>query len=137
MKRRRIDRQRVAIARHCLDAAFNRTMSFPDIVWALTRAGFESYAVDFRRNTTTYFLPDGDNVVLESRHPDGMVAANFDQAGVATQIQWAQANPPDYSYTAFCQSVKAMGCAGYLVSLPRRRVLCFGRAAETHLEHLP
>ncbi|OYY59727.1 MAG: DUF1398 domain-containing protein, partial [Rhizobiales bacterium 35-66-30] len=42
------DRQKTT-ARTCLDAAQRNTMSFPQIVGALGEAGFESYAVDYRR----------------------------------------------------------------------------------------
>lgn len=132
-----MDAQRIAIARQCLDGAYDRTIDFPAIVALLIGSGFDGYAVDYRLATTTYFLPDGDNVVLENRPSDGKVAATFDQPGIAAQIKWAQANPPDYSYAAFCGHVKAMGCAGYIVSFPGRRVLYYGRTAETHVEHFP
>lgn len=125
------------VAQRCLDAATDKTMSFPDIVATLIKAGFESYFVDYRRGTTTYFLPDGDSVTFENRQSDGAVAARFDQAGIAAQIKWAQSNRPDYSYAAFSKAVKACGCAGYVVSFLGRRVLYFGRAAETHTEHFP
>ncbi len=36
-------------AKSCLFGAENNTMTFPEIVQALTREGFESYAIDFRR----------------------------------------------------------------------------------------
>ena len=75
--------------------------------------------------------------MLENRSSEGSVAAQFDPAGVASQVKWAQANPPDYSYEAFCKNVKAFGCAGYMVSFSGRRVLYFGRTAETHVEHFP
>ncbi len=132
-----MDAQLTAIAQDCLNAAYDKTMAFPEIVGALIGAGFEGYVVDYRRNTTTYFLPDGDSVVLENRRSEGQVAAAFDQPGVAAQIKWAQANPPDYSYAAFCKNVKALGCAGYMVSFLGRRVLYYGRTAETHVEHFP
>ncbi len=32
----------------------NNTMAFPQIIGILIDAGFESYAVDFRRETATY-----------------------------------------------------------------------------------
>jgi hypothetical protein len=38
-----------AIARTCLEAAEGNTMAFPQIVGTLMEAGFESYAIDFRR----------------------------------------------------------------------------------------
>lgn len=132
-----MDAQHMTIAERCLNAAYDKTMTFPDIVGALIKAGFEGYVVDYRRNTTTYFLADGDNVVLENRPSEDKVAAHFDQPGVAAQIKWAQANPPDYSYAAFCKNVKALGCAGYIVSFLGKRVLYFGRSAETHVEHFP
>lgn len=132
-----MDAQHTTIAERCLSAAYDKTMTFPDIVGALIKAGFEGYVVDYRRNTTTYFLADGDNVVLENRLSEDKVAAQFDQPGVAAQIKWAQANPPGYSYPAFCKNVKALGCAGYIVSFLGKRVLYFGRTAETHVEHFP
>lgn len=132
-----MDAQRITAARECLDAAYDKTMAFPQIIGKLLASGFEGYAVDYRRNTTTYFLPDGDSVVLENRPSEGTVASAFDQPGIAAQIKWAQANPPDYSYAAFCKNVKALGCAGYIVSFLRRRVLYFGRTADTHVEYFP
>lgn len=130
-----MDAQRTAIAKTCLDAAYDKTMAFPEIVGTLINAGFEGYVVDYRRNTTTYFLADGDSVLLENRPTKGVVSAQFDQPGIAAQIKWAQDNPPEYSYVAFCSNVKTLGCAGYVVSFLGRRVLYFGRTAETHVEH--
>ncbi len=132
-----MDAQNIAVAESCLNAAYDNTMAFPDIVGTLIGAGFEGYLVDYRRHTTAYFLPDGDSVVLENRPSAGAVAPRFDSAGVAAQVKWAQANPSEYSYEAFCRNVKAFGCAGYLVSFVGRRVLYFGRTAETHVEHFP
>ena len=132
-----MDAQRTSLAAKCLNAAYDGTMRFPEIVGALIGVGFEGYMVDYRRNMTTYFLPDGNSVTLDNRPSDAVVAASFDQAGVAAQVRWAQANSPDYSYDAFCKNVKACGCAGYIVSFSGRRVLYFGRTAETHVEHFP
>jgi len=132
-----MDAQRTAIAQTCLNAAYDKAMDFPDIIRTLLAAGFEGYTVDYRQNTTSYFLADGTSVTIENRVSDGGVAAAFDQAGIAAQVRWAQANPADYSYGAFCKNVKAMGCAGYIVSFLGRCVLYFGRTAETHVEHFP
>ncbi|KRE09820.1 hypothetical protein ASE63_04685 [Bosea sp. Root381] len=132
-----MDAQRIAIAESCLAAAHDKTLAFPEIVGKLIAAGFEGYTVDYRTRTTTYFLPDGDHIVLKNTEIDGEVAAGFDPAGVAAQVQWAQANPPDYDYKTFSRNVMAHGCAGYIVSFLGRRVLYFGRTAETHVEHFP
>jgi uncharacterized protein YbcV (DUF1398 family) len=126
-----------SIARTCLDAAYDGSLAFPQIVGTLMASGFEGYAVDYRTHTTTYYPEGGDPVVLENPASDGAIAAAFDAEGVATQVLWAQADPPDYSYAAFCRNVKACGCAGYIVSFPGRRVLYFGKTAETHVEMFP
>lgn len=132
-----MDAERIAIANTCLDAAHDGSLSFPEIIGKLVAAGFEGYAVDYRRNSQTYYLPDGNNVELAMPHPSGSVSAVFDNAAVESLVRWAQADGPDYNYPAFCARVKAAGCAGYLVSFLGRRVVYYGRTAETHVELFP
>ena len=132
-----MDAHHITLAKTCINAAHDGTMSFPSIVGALIDAGFDGYVVDYRGDTATYYLPDGDNVVLRNHRSGGPVAAAFDRDGVAARIRWAQSGAADYTYAAFSAQVKALGCAGYIVSLPGRRVLYFGRTAETHVEHFP
>ena len=67
----------------------------------------------------------------------GSVASAFNVAEIERLVRWAQASSPDYSYVTFSEKVKAAGCAGYLVSFLGRRVVYFGRTAETHVEHFP
>jgi uncharacterized protein YbcV (DUF1398 family) len=110
-------------------------MTFPQIVRTLMKEGFESYSIDYRRATATYFLPDGDNVVLPTQHGNGPIAAAMDIAAVQAAIKEAQQLVPGYTYAGFCAKVMAAGCAGYIVSLTGRRVLYFGSTAETHVEH--
>ncbi|MCB8822890.1 DUF1398 domain-containing protein [Microvirga rosea] len=132
-----MDAERISIAQTCLHAAHTGSLSFPEIVGKLITAGFEGYAVDYRRNTQTCYLPDGDSIMLDMPPSSGSVASEFDANKVEFLVRWAQANPADYSYVAFCEKVKVAGCAGYLVSFLGRRVVYFGRTAETHVEHFP
>jgi uncharacterized protein YbcV (DUF1398 family) len=132
-----MDAERISIAEACLHAAHDGSLSFPEIIARLVAAGFEGYMVDYRRDSQTYYLPDGDGVTMDMHRSAGSVAAAFDANEVERLVRWAQANPADYSYVAFCQKVKAAGCAGYLVSFLGRRVVYFGRTAETHVEHFP
>ena len=132
-----MDAHLTAIAERCLAASYDKTMDFPQIVGTLITSGFDGYLVDYRSGTTTYFLSDGTSIVLDNRPTAGAVEVSFDQPGIAAQVRWAQSNPSGYSYGAFCKNVKALGCAGYIVSFPGRRVLYFGRTAETHVEHFP
>lgn len=132
-----MDAERITIAQSCLNAAHDGSLSFPQIVGKLIDAGFESYMVDFRRNIQSFYLPDGENAIVDMPASSGHVAAIFDAAGVEALVRWAQTNGPEYSYKAFCEKVKVAGCAGYLVSFLGRRVVYFGRTAETHVEHFP
>jgi hypothetical protein len=132
-----MDAERIAIAKSCLDAAHHHSLSFPEIVGKLIGAGFEGYAVDYRRNCQVYYLPDGDSIDLDMPYSGGSVAVAFDGTRVEALVRWAQANGPDYGYAAFSEKVKAAGCAGYLVSFLGRRVVYYGRTAETHVELFP
>lgn len=129
--------QQKAVAERCLAGAYDNTVSFPEGVRALLDAGFDGYLVDYRLNTRTYYLPDGETLVMPDPEPRRAVEDRFDGIEVAAAIKWAQQNPPGYSYAAFNEKVTASGCAGYLVSFPGKRVLYFGRTAETYTEHFP
>ncbi|MFH1557585.1 MAG: DUF1398 family protein [Pseudomonadota bacterium] len=130
------DRQKTT-ARTCLDAAQRNTMSFPQIVGALGEAGFESYAVDYRRATATYYLPGGESIELPAHRVAGAIAPAFDAARLQAAIGEAQQQVPGYTYTGFCEKAVAAGCAGYLVSFSGRRALYVGRTGETHVELFP
>jgi uncharacterized protein YbcV (DUF1398 family) len=132
-----MDAERISIAQTCLNAAHDGSLSFPEIVGKLIDAGFEGYTVDYRRNSQTSYLPDGDSVAMDMPPSAGSVATAFDATEIERLVRWAQANPADYSYVAFCEKAKSAGCAGYLVSFLGRRVVYFGRTAETHAEDFP
>lgn len=127
----------IATAEFCLQAAYSGSLGFPEIVGRLIEAGFESYAVDYRRNTQTFYLPDGESVVLDMPQPAGPVAKGFDARRLADLVLWAQSNAADYSFAGFSTLAKQAGCAGYIVSFLGRRVVYLGRTAETHVEHFP
>jgi uncharacterized protein YbcV (DUF1398 family) len=126
-----------SVAKACLDAAESNAMSFPQIVGTLMQAGFESYAVDFRRTTATYYLADGESVELPAHRIDVPIAATFDAPRVLAAIREAQQLVAGYTYKGFCRKVASAGCASYIVSFSGRRALYIGRTAETHVEHFP
>lgn len=129
-----MDAERMTIAETCLKAAHDGSLSFPEIVGRLVAAGFEGYTVDYRRNEQTYYLPDGESAQLSMPVHDSRISAAFDANEIERLVRWAQSNAADYSYQAFSRQAKAAGCAGYLVSFLGRRVVYFGRTAETHVE---
>jgi uncharacterized protein YbcV (DUF1398 family) len=132
-----MNEQLIALAQRCLDAAYAGTMDFPAIVGALIEAGFEGYDVDYRRGTSTYFLAHGGSVQLSLPKSDTKVAAEFRASDVERAVREAQNKAPGYTYAGFCARAKLAGCAGYMVSFLGKRVVYFGRTAETHVEHFP
>lgn len=126
-----------AIAQQCLTATHDGSLSFSAILGRLIKAGFEAYAVDYRRGAQTFYLPDGTSLDLALPHRAGPVAADFDAVSLDAQIRWAQSGDPAYSYQAFSRNVTAAGCAGYLVSFLGRRVVYYGRTGEVHVETFP
>ena len=125
------------IAHKCLEGAESNTMTFPQIVSTLMEAGFEGYFVDFRRGMVSYYLPSGDSVELPGAKASMPVTAAFNAAVVREAIREAQTLAPGYTYKGFVTKVAGAGCAGYIVSFLGRRVLYFGRTADTHVEHFP
>jgi uncharacterized protein YbcV (DUF1398 family) len=132
-----MDRNQQSVAQQCLEGAENGTMTFPQIVGTLMAAGFDGYLVDLRLGQATYYLPVGEGLELPTHGSAVAVAAEFDTDLVRAAIREAQALVAGYTYKGFCEKVKRAGCAGYMVSFLGRRVLYFGRTAETHVEHFP
>jgi len=132
-----MNEHQLATARICLDGAEGNTMTFPQIVETLMKVGFECYAVDFRRATATYYLPDGDSVELSTHGLNSPIAPTLDTAQMQTAIRSAQQQVPCYTYKGFCEKAVSSGCAGYIVSFSGRRALYIGRTAEIHVENFP
>lgn len=130
-----MDAYQKATAEKCMIASHEGTMSFPEILGVLADAGFEGYLVDYRKGSSTYYLNDGGAFEIINIKTPGAVAAEFKAATVEANVRKSQANT--HSYREFCENVKKAGCAGYLVTMPGRRVVYFGRTGEMHVEYFP
>lgn len=126
-----------AIARTCLAGAEGDSMTFPQIVGMLMEAGFEGYAIDYRRASATYYLPGGESIELATHAVSSPVAPSFDTVLMQAAIREAQQQVPGYTYRGFCEKAVSAGCASYFVSFSGRRALYIGRTAEIHVEHFP
>lgn len=125
------------VARETLEGSESGAMTFPQCLGALKTAGFDGYAVDFRRSTRAYYLDDGRALELATEPTLTPVSQHFEAAKVQEAIREAQALVPGYTYKGFCAKVAAAGCAGYIVSLLGQRVVYYGRTGETHVEYFP
>lgn len=130
-----MDTQQKAIAEKCLLDSYEGRTDFPTVLGNLRSAGFEGYLVDFRKGTTTYYLPDGANVELTNVVTPASIAPTFRAETIKANILKSQTNA--HTYKEFCRNVKDAGCAGYLVSILGRRVVYYGRTGETHVEIFP
>ena len=125
------------LARATLEGSESGAMTFPQSLRLLMEAGFDGYAVDFRRSTRTYYMSNGETLELKTDPTPTPVAESFDAAVVKEAIREAQVLVPGYTYKGFCAKVARAGCAGYVVSLLGQRVLYCGRTGETHTEYFP
>ena len=89
-----MDAERTRIATHCLAASHDGSLDFPAIIGQLLAAGFEGYAVDYRRGTTTYYLPDGDSLELRNPGEHPPVAAAFQAPSIEAAVREAQTLAP-------------------------------------------
>ncbi len=131
-----VDRAQLrSVAETCSKGSEDGSLNFPQQLGMLAAVGIEGYYCDLRRAAKRYYLPDGGSIEVESHRHTGKVPESFDAAAVERAVRGAQAGTLDYK--GFCDTVMAAGCPGYLVSILGRRVVYFGRTAETHVEHFP
>jgi uncharacterized protein YbcV (DUF1398 family) len=88
------------VARAALKGSETGAMSFPQSVKMLMEAGFDGYAVDFRRSTRAFYMPGGEAIELATERTDP-VAERFDAAAIKEAIREAQAQVPGYDHCNF------------------------------------
>ncbi len=125
------------VAQRCKQGAEENSMDFPEIVQQLMKAGFERYMVDFCRGTTTYYLPSGENMLLETFQKSTQIPEQFSKEDIQKAIKEAQMKVAGYTYQGFCEKAMAAGCIGYLVSFLGKRVVYFSRTGDFHVEYFP
>jgi uncharacterized protein YbcV (DUF1398 family) len=101
----------------------------------LDAAGVESYHADYRRRSTTYYLPSGASYSVALHTPSSPVTDVFDAEAVRASIRGAQRG--EVRYPEFVQRTVAAGCVGYIVWITGRHVRYFGRRGEDHVEPFP
>jgi hypothetical protein len=69
-----LDTRQQAIARQCLEGAESGTMTFPQVVAALTAANFDGYFIDLRLDQATYYVASGEGLEV-STHASAVTAA--------------------------------------------------------------
>ena len=93
--------------------ALSGELTFPDIVGRLAAIGVERYHADYSRQEITYYLPDGDSLVVAASHPAHATAIEFSSSAVAAAVRQSQLN--EHTYLDFIRTTMAAGCVGYFV----------------------
>jgi uncharacterized protein YbcV (DUF1398 family) len=119
----------------CTRASDEGRVSFGEVVMMLMKAGVERYHADLVRGDKTFYLPNGESEVVESKPATVAPARDFAAAGVEAAVRAAQAGRIQYG--EFCKLAAEAGCVGYIVSIVGQRVVYFGRAGDSHVEWFP
>lgn len=130
-----MDTRTAEVMQACAAGALNGTLTFPQIVGQLAALGVERYHADYSRQEITYYLTDGDSLVVELPHPRLPTAEAFSAHEVAAAVGRSQRG--EHTYPDFVRQTMAAGCVGYFVLIAGRQVQYFGRRGETHVEHFP
>ncbi len=127
--------EQTQVMESCARAALIGELTFPEIVARLAQIGVERYHADYSRQEITYYLPDGDSLVVATPHSSHTIAAEFSPTAVEAAVRQSQRN--EHTYLDFIHKTTTAGCVGYFVQITGRRVLYFGRNGESHAEHFP
>jgi len=127
--------EQTQIVQGCARGALTGEVSFPEIIGTLAQIGVERYHADYSRQEITYYLADGDSLVVATPHPAHSTGLEFSSSDVEAAVRQSQRN--EHTYLDFIRKTMAAGCVGYFVQIAGRRVLYFGRNGECHVELFP
>jgi uncharacterized protein YbcV (DUF1398 family) len=119
----------------CARASMSGELTFPEIVGKLIEIGVERYHADYSRQEITYYLPDGDSLVVASPHSAHSTGVEFSPSAVESAVRQSQNN--EHTYADFVRKTMTAGCVGYFVQIAGRRAIYFGRNGESHTELFP
>lgn len=115
--------------------SFNGEINFGQVIAQMIEAKVESYRVDFVRKETTYYMPDGENLVLPLPFEDHKLAELFCSDGIQSAIKASQRG--ELKYRQFIPKALDSGITSYVVYINGKKVIYFGRNGETHTELFP
>jgi uncharacterized protein YbcV (DUF1398 family) len=117
-------------------ASLSGSMAFPQIVAGLLSEGVESYMVDYRSLSFTFYGSSGGVVVVPLTF-EGLptIAEKFDAASLKAAILDSQTK--GQPFREFCRRAMLAGVFSYHAFLSGKRVVYFGRNGDHHVEWFP
>ena len=119
----------------CVRGSMTGELTFPEIVSRLAASGVERYHVDYSRSEKTFYLTDGDSLVVTIPWGECPTAEEFSAPAVEAAVRQSQRG--EHTYPDFIRKTMAAGCVGYFVQITGRRAIYFGRRGEAHTELSP
>lgn len=123
------------IVQECTRGALTGELNFPEIVTRLMGIGVERYHADYSRQETTYYMPNGESLVVANPHAPHSTGVEFSASGVAAAVRQSQRG--EHTYADFVRKTMEAGCVGYFVQLTGRQAIYFGRTGDCHVEKFP
>jgi uncharacterized protein YbcV (DUF1398 family) len=130
-----MNQEQIAAIRECASLSIAGKISFGDVVGRLMGIGLERYHADYTRHECTYYMPDGQSLVVPVAHPSQAIAETFSPKGVEAAVRQAQRG--EIFYPEFLKQTFAAGCVGYFVQISGRQVIYCGRNGDQHIERFP
>ncbi len=124
-----------ALIRQVAQGSAEGRLHFGRVIELLLQADVESYVVDYRTRTTTYYRPNGETLSLALDMPDVVIGRDLDATAIKAAITGSQQGI--VKYPEFKRLSALAGCVSYTVWLAGRHVTYFGRKGETHVERFP
>lgn len=119
----------------CVHDSHDGRLTFPEVLGRLVEVGVESYWVDYRSQSSTYYLSNNEAICIPMKLPTIEMPTSFNKDAVISAIRGAQSD--QVRYPEFLKLTMSSGCIGYIVWIIGRYVSYFGRQGEIHIEHFP
>ncbi|HEX4145599.1 MAG TPA: DUF1398 family protein [Pirellulales bacterium] len=130
-----MNRQQTETIEQNARAAWTGEITFPEYVGRLAALGVERYHTDYSRHEVTYYLPDGDSLMIAATHEPHPIGSEFSPSAVEAALRQSQRG--EHTYEDFVRKTTAAGCVGYFVQIAGRRAIYFGRNGDLHVEPFP
>jgi uncharacterized protein YbcV (DUF1398 family) len=118
-----------------IKGAFDNTLSFPELVGRLLKAGVASYHVDMIRAENRYYFESDESYVSTVPFEHSKAADAFSAEKVAAAVKAIQQGK--INYKQFADQIMAAGTVYYIAYLTGKQVIYFGRRGEFHIEKFP
>jgi hypothetical protein len=125
---------REGIARACLRAVEDRSLSFAQVADALRADGFDGLLVDHRRWMVKFYHVEGQVVTLGLSGPQTAVAPAFDSDALRALVTTSSYTGGVDVSSRYRSKLLSLGCGGFLLSASRRSVTYMGLDGSTFIQ---